>query len=76
MTNVKFNGNEYPVFEVEVDGQEYYVANYSLAGELLINGERYVNDQAKRIDEAIYFYVDDSITTDEEAEEYTNRYCY
>ena len=78
MTTIKYHGKKYMLFEVEVGEDEIhfgYAANERLERELISYDGIYTDDEAQRIDESIYFYVDDNITTDEEAQKYVDDNC-
>lgn len=59
---IEFNGKMYPVRWVYVpDFGGRLIGNKTLEGDLCGDGMwvEYANDEAKRIDEAIFFYVED-----------------
>lgn len=61
LIDVEFNNGLFPVREVHVKGfGDRYVATESLEHELMVNDE-YVSEEAKELDEKIFFYVKDRI---------------
>lgn len=75
MTTIRFHGKNYTLFEVTHAGSDRFVAHESLEDELMPGGH-YADDEAKAIDEAIYFYVADSVETDDEAQRFTEENCF
>ena len=76
MTAIEYHGKEYTLFEIEADGDYRCVAHECLESQLISNDGKYTDEEAKSVDEAIYFYVDDNITTDEEAQKYVDDNCF
>ena len=60
LNSVTFNGKEYPVRDINVRtfGQRT-IAGESLEEALINNKDRYVSEEAKAIDEQIFFFVED-----------------
>jgi hypothetical protein len=58
-----FNNKEFPSRQVAIDGAVYNVSTESLANELFTDDSRtdYTNDEARLIDEDIFFYVPDDV---------------
>lgn len=71
---VEYKGIRYPVFEVKVNNKYVLVANEKLEKSLMPD-DKYVDKEAMSIDEMIYFYVSDSVTTDKEAQKEVDENC-
>lgn len=57
--DIEFEGKTYPVREVHIKGfGDRYVGTKSL-GEVLMPDDEYASDEAKHIDESIFYYVED-----------------
>ena len=74
MITITYHGKKYPLFTVKVDGNWKYAAYESLATELFPNDE-YADVEGEYVDNIIYFYVDDNVTNDEEAQVFVDKYC-
>lgn len=74
MTAITYHGKEYPLFEVKANGNWEYAAHESLATELFPNDE-YADVDGEVVDNVIYFYVDDNVSNDDEAQAFVNKYC-
>ena len=78
MEMVIFDGREYPAryvcIDVEGEKETVLVAQESLERALMTPDWRYVSDEARNIDEGIYFYVPDQeiFATDQQLEELLN----
>lgn len=57
MNTISYNGKEYPVKEVYIDGEWLTVAEDRLEKKLFDENGNYISDEAKLIDEAIYCFV-------------------
>lgn len=79
MTTIKYKGKEYPLFEVVVkdfwgNGEDLvsYAAHEALEEKLISPNGDFVDGEAEAIDREIVFYVNNSVTTDEEAQKIVN----
>ena len=65
---INFQGKEYLAREISIDMKEYVVSIDTLDVALMTKDGSYVSDEARAIDEGIFFYVpEDKIELDEEA---------
>ena len=74
LNEVEYKGIRYPVFEVKVNDEYVLVANEKLE-KALMPDDKYVDEEAISIDMMIYYYVSDSVTTDEEAQKEVDENC-
>lgn len=77
MDEILFNDKRFPVFDIYVEGFGFrHVSIESLEKELMDDSGKYVSKKAQDIDEWIFFYVDDSIKTAEEAAEFVKKHLF
>lgn len=61
MNTIKFQNREYKTREIELPKfKNVLISTTSLNDALLDNGSSYVSDEAKNIDEEIYFFVEEN----------------
>lgn len=59
LTNIAFNGKSYSIRTVNIKGfGDKNISTKSLQNVLLVN-DSYVSDEARQIDESIFFFVED-----------------
>ncbi len=71
MDVINFDGREYPGRWVTIDGNDCLIATHELSNVLFDANSEYVSGEAKKVDEQIYYYVDDeddlqSVTLEED----------
>lgn len=77
METIKFNGKKYPVKEVYIeDFGNRPVSVLSLADELITEDGDFVSEEAKAIDETIFFYVEDGEIIKEDLEEFISNMVF
>ena len=60
MDTIKFQNKEYKAREIELhELGKILVSTTSLNNVLMINGSDYVSDEAKNIDEGIYYFIEE-----------------
>lgn len=57
---IEFNGKSYPAREVCLEDNDYTISVSSLNEALLDGNGNYVSENAKNIDEDIFYYLEDS----------------
>ena len=73
---MEYKGKEYPAVWVEIPGWgEYIVSVESLEKELLPDGVTYTDEEARYIDEQIFYYVDDDEIEREDLGEFVAKHC-
>lgn len=74
---IEFNGKKYPVKEVYIEDFGNRPASVlSLADELITEDGDFVSEEAKAIDETIFFYVEDGEIVKEDLGEFVSKMVF
>ena len=56
---IEFNGKQYRIVEIDISNKGYRVIGPESLEDAIFKDSVYVSDEAKRVDDAVFFYVPD-----------------
>lgn len=74
MDTIRYRGKKYTLFDIDLREFGKQIAAHECLEEVLMLEDEFRDEEAERIDSMILFYVDNSITTDEEVEAFVEEH--
>lgn len=74
MDTIRYRGKKYTLFDIDLKEFGKQIAAHECLEEALMMDDEFRDEEAEQIDSMIIFYVDNSVTTDEEAEAFVEEH--